>query len=106
MCLEGASASRTSTSGGPSTRSSLALKLTTKDLHLLLADHSTKSRSLDSKAKEYSLLAARDATALGLYREAEQHYRRVVSMEQPSFVEEEVGKLSQLKLLDSALSWG
>lgn len=74
-----------------------ALKLTTKDLHLLLADHSTKSRSLDSKAKEYSLLAARDATALGLYREAEQHYRRVVSMEQPSFVEEEVGKLSLAK---------
>ena len=35
-------------------------------LAFVVGDHSTKSRSLGGKAKEYSLLAARDATALGL----------------------------------------
>ena len=56
-----------------------ALRLTTKDLHLLLADHYTRSRSSEDKAMAYSLVAAKDATTLGLYREAEQLYRRVAT---------------------------
>ncbi|KAH8072345.1 cGMP-dependent protein kinase [Aureococcus anophagefferens] len=49
------------------------------DLHLLLADHYTRSKSNEDKAMAYSLVAAKGATTLGLYREAEQLYRRVAS---------------------------
>ncbi|KAH8045549.1 cGMP-dependent protein kinase [Aureococcus anophagefferens] len=56
-----------------------ALHLGRSDLHLLLADHYTRSKSNEDKAMAYSLVAAKGATTLGLYREAEQLYRRVAS---------------------------
>ncbi|KAH8046809.1 cGMP-dependent protein kinase [Aureococcus anophagefferens] len=56
-----------------------ALHLGRSDLHLLLADHYTRSKSNEDKAMAYSLVAAKGATTLGLYREAEQLYRGVAS---------------------------